>query len=78
MLLCIGCIRSYTLGLGNEWGEGAVRITYCNWVLKKLLVCKKGFCSLFICKFVLLTSSRYDVCLDSGMKRFDLIRASLM
>ena len=55
-----------------------MRITDCHSVLKKLFVCKKGFFCLFIIKFVLWKSSRYDVRLDSGMKRFDLIWASLM
>ena len=67
---------SYRLGLVSRWG-GGVGITKCHLVLKKLFVCKKGFFCLFIIKFVLWTSSRYDVYLDSGMKRLDLIQASL-
>jgi len=51
---------------------------YCHLVLKKLFVCKNVFFCLFIMKFVFSTSSRYNVRLNSCMKKFDQIVASLM
>ena len=56
---------------------GRVGSTYYHSVLNKLFVCKKVFFFLFIIKFVFWTSSRYNVRLNSGMKRFDLIQALL-